>query len=91
MVLFALLDQLLHPVNRGGGTARLGDEHLALLVDDEDAALGALGRLLQANGLDERGGRVAQQRVGQVLLGLEGGVGLGRVGAQAVDGETIGG
>ncbi len=69
----------------------LGDEDLAVLVDDKDAALGALGRLLEANGVNEGGGRVAQQRVGQLLLLLEGGVCLGRVGAQAVDGEAAGG
>ena len=90
VLLLELLDQRLDAVDRGRGAAGLGDEDLAGLVDDEDAALGALGLLAQANGGDEGRLRVAQQRVLQALLLLEGGVGLGRVGAQAVDGEPVG-
>lgn len=85
-----LLDELLHPVNSTLRASGLGNEHLALLVDDKDAALGALGDLLEADGTDERRLGVAQQRVGELLLVLESRVGLGRVGAETVDGQAAG-
>lgn len=56
-------------------TARLSSKDFARLVDDEDAARGTLSTF-QANGRDECSRRVAEERVGQVLLGLEGRVGL---------------
>lgn len=88
--LFKLLDKLLHPLNSASRAAGLCDEHLALLVDDEDAAQGGLGRLLQVDGPDEGLLGVAQEGVGELLLLLEVGVGLGRVGAESVDGEAAG-
>ena len=88
--------QIGHNLLDGGdsavGRAGLGDEDLAGLVDDKNTARGtAAGRLAQANGVDEGLGRVAQQGVGQPLVGLEGGVGLGGVVGEAVDGEAGGG
>jgi hypothetical protein len=83
-------DELLDYIDsRSGATWGTGQD-LAGLVDDENPAGGALGRLLEANGANQRGVGVAEKRVGQVLLLLEGSVGLGRVGGQAVDGESTG-
>lgn len=89
LLLLELLNKGLDPVGRGRGHAGLRDQHLALLVDNKDTALGRLGALLEADGLDEGRLGVAQQRVRELLLLLELGVVLGRVGAQAVDGETV--
>ena len=83
-------DNLLDDADGALGRAGLGGQDLAGLVDDEDAPGRALGLLLEADGVDQGGGRVAQQRVGQLLLRLEGRVGLLRVGRQAVDGEPGG-
>lgn len=88
--LLAPLHQLAHRLHRGSRAARLRQQHLAGLVDGEDAAQGRLGRLLEADGRQQRCSRVAQERVRQLLLVLEGGVGLGRVSAQAVDGQAAG-
>lgn len=87
------LDELLDDGDGRVGPARLGGQDLGALVDDEDAADGALcvAGLGEAEGADERGGGVAEEGVGQVLLGLEGGVGAGGVGREAVDGEAGGG
>lgn len=68
--------------------ARLGKDDLAGLVDDKDAALGAFGRLLEPDGGYQGRVRVAEERVGQLLLLLECCVLLGRVGRQAVDGQA---
>lgn len=89
--LLGLLHQLLDPVMGANGASCLSDEDLAILVNDKDASLSARGGLLQANGSNERVAGVAEKRVGKLLLLLEGGVGLGRVGAQAVDGEAVSG
>lgn len=83
-----LFDQLLHGREGAGGAAGLGEQDLAVLAHDEDAALGALGRLLEADGADQGRRGVAQQRVGKLLLLLELGVGRGAVGGQAIDGEA---
>jgi hypothetical protein len=89
--LLQLLNELLYPLNSASRAAGFGDEHLALLVDDKDTALGALGCLLQVDGADEGLLGVAEERVGQLLLVLEVGVGLRRVCAKTVDGEAAGG
>lgn len=83
-------DDLLDGINSSSRATGLGEDDLAGLVDNKDAALGALGRLLEADGGDQGRGWVAEERVGQLLLLLEGGVGLGRVGRQAVDGQAAG-
>lgn len=49
-----LLNELLHSVDGALGASRLGNEHLTLLVNDKDTALGAFGDLLEADGTDER-------------------------------------
>lgn len=72
-----LFNQSLDSIRSSSRTARLGNKHLALLADDKHATLGSLGLLLQANGRDESRPGVAQEGVGQLLLLLEGGVGLG--------------
>jgi hypothetical protein len=81
-------DNLLDGIDSARRAAWLGKNDLAGLVDDKDAALGALGRLLKPDRGDEGRVRVAEERVGQPLLLLEGRVGLGRVGREAVDGQT---
>lgn len=73
-------NNLLDGINSAGRAARLGQDDFAGFIDDKDAALGALGRFLQPDGGDQRRVRVAEERVGQLLLVLEGGVGLGGVG-----------
>ena len=73
-------NDLLDGIDSASRAAGLGKDDLARLVDDEDAALGALGRFLEPDSGDQSCARVAEQRVGQLLLLLEGGVGLGRVG-----------
>lgn len=88
--LLQLLDKRLDALRRRRRAAGLGDQHAALLVHDEDAALRALGLFLEADGRDERRRRVAQQRVRQLLLLAEGRVGFGRVAAETVDGEPVG-
>lgn len=82
------VDQLLDDFDGSSGTTGLSCQDLAVLVDDKDAPGGALGRLLEANGGDEGLGGVAEQCVGQLLLGLEGRVGLGAVGRKTIDGEA---
>lgn len=81
-------NDLLDSIHRRSRTTGLSQENLTLLGDRKDAALGALWGLLQSDGADERGCGIAEERVGQVLLGTEGGVCLWRVGREAVDGET---
>lgn len=66
-------------------TARFDSQDFTFLVDDEYASLRALGDFLEPDGLDEAGARVAEKRIGEVLLRFEGGVGFGAVGAEAVD------
>lgn len=83
-------EQPLGRLERGRRAAWLGDEHLAGLVDGKDATLGPLWSLGEADGGDELAGWIAEERVGQALLLLEGGVGFGRVGAEAVDGVAGG-
>lgn len=85
-----LLDKRLDAIDSALRTAGLGDKHLAILADDKDTALDALGALLETNGTDEGKVGVAEQGVLQLLLGVEGGVGLGGVGAEAIDGEAVG-
>lgn len=72
-------------------TARLDSQNFTFLVDDEHASLRAFGDFLEPDGLDEAGARVAEERVGEVLLRFEGGVGFGAVGAEAVDCQAGGG
>ena len=86
--LTASFDKLLDDRNGAIRTASLGGEDLASLVNNKDTTGGTLGCLLEANGFDEGGARVAEQRVGQLLVGLEGSIGLGRVGGKTVNGET---
>lgn len=47
-----LLDQRLDAFDGRSGPSSLGDQDFALLVDGKDAALGALGLLLEADGGD---------------------------------------
>ena len=68
---------------RAGRATRLRQQHLAGLVDNKHTTSGALWCLLQTNSPDECLCRVAEECVGQFLLGLEGRVRLG-----AVVGET---
>lgn len=71
------------PLHRVDGRLRaslLGRQNLALLVNHEDAALGLLLHG-HADGGDEEVLWVAEEGVGEVLLGFEGGVRLGAVGA----------
>jgi hypothetical protein len=86
----APIHDLLNHSNSPIRASRLGRKNLASLVYNEHTALGAL-RALQADSRDERLGRIADQRVGQVLLGLERCVGLGAIGGQSVDREAAGG
>ena len=86
-----LLDHSLNGVYRRLRPARLSSEHFAALVDDEDAARGALRCFLESDRADERRTRVAKQRVGQALLGLERRVGFGAVGREAVYAQASGG
>lgn len=79
-------DEFGDDVHGGVGSAGLSSKDFSRLVDDKDAAGGSLGGLLETDGADEGGAGVTQQGVGKLLLLLEGGVGLGRVGGQAVDG-----
>lgn len=90
-LLLKLLNKSLDSINGALGAASLGYKDLALLADNKDTALCATRALLQANGGNERLLGVAEQRVLELLLVLEGGVGLGRVSAEAVDEEAIGG
>jgi hypothetical protein len=85
-----LLNELLDSVDGGSRAASLGNKHLAVLVDNKHTSLGALGGLLQTNGSNKSLARVTEQGVWKLLLLLEGGVGLGGVIAQAVDGEAVG-
>lgn len=89
-LLLKLLNKSLDSVNSALGATSLGDEDLALLADNKDAALSAAGALLQANGGNERLLGVTEKRVLELLLVLEGGVGLGRIRAEAVDEEAVG-
>lgn len=59
-------------------------EHLPGLIHYEDSAFGLSGRG-HANGGNESVFGVAEQGIGEGLLGLEGGVRFGAVGAEAVD------
>lgn len=88
-LLLELGNKLLNSVNSGSRTSRLGNKNLALLINNKYTTLGALGRLLQANGLNEGRLGVTKKRVRELLLLLECGVCLGRVGAEAIDGKTI--
>jgi hypothetical protein len=83
----------LNDINSRSRSSRLSSEHLAIFPDDEYASLRALpaARLTQPDRFDQVSFGVAQQRVGEVLLCLEGCVGLWGVGGQAVDREAGGG
>ena len=65
-------------------------EHHLLPFNHKHAALSALGRLLEPDRLDESSARIAKQSIGQVLLGFEGSICFGTVGAEAVDCEAGG-
>jgi hypothetical protein len=91
LVLGITVHELPDDLDSRGRTAGLSSEHLAGLVHDEDATSGARECLLHANGRDERLLGVAQECVGQLLLGLEGGVCLWTVVGEAVDAVAGGG
>jgi hypothetical protein len=64
-------------------------ENLPAFINDEDASLRLLGRLvLEANGADEGVAWVAEKVVGEALFGLEGCVRLWAVRGEAVYRET---
>lgn len=71
------------------GTSRLSNEDLALLVHNKDTAGCSLGCLLQTDCINEGLLGVAEKGVRQLLLLLEGRVGLGRVRAETEDGESV--
>jgi hypothetical protein len=73
-------NNLLDGVNSASRAARLGKDDFAGLVDDKDASLRALRRLLEPDGGDQGRIWIAEKRVRELLLLLEGRVGLGRVG-----------
>lgn len=81
----ALGHNLLYSINGGIRTSLLTNQDLATLVDGEDTANGSLRGLLQTNGADKTIAWVAKQFIGKILLGLESGVGLGRVARKTVD------
>lgn len=83
-------EDLLGHINGSLRASFLSSQNLSALIDDEDATgCSALSRL-EANCCDEGAGRVAEQRVLELLLGLESGVGLGAVGGEAVDVKAAG-
>ena len=88
LLLVVTANQGLDDVDGALRATGLGREDLALLVHNKDAPLRPLGVLRQADGADERGGRVAQERVRQLVLGAERGVGLARVAREPEDGEA---
>lgn len=63
----------------------LGRKHLTTLVHYKHTSSRALRWLLQSNGANQGGRWVAEESVGQLLLVLEVGVGLGAVGAEPID------
>lgn len=69
-------NDLLNHLDRVFWPAGFRSENLAVLVDDEDAPRCAFGSLLEADRADEGGAGIAQERVGQLLLSLESGVGF---------------
>lgn len=81
-------DKFLNGIHSGIRTASFAQQDLALLVHGEHAASGSLGRLLESNGTNEGGTGVAEEGVGQILLGLEGGIGLGGISGETVDGQS---
>lgn len=81
----AAIHELLYDRDGTVGASGLGCQHFALFIDDEDAACGALGGLLEANCGNECLGRVAEKRVLELLLRLEGRVRLGAVVGETVD------
>lgn len=68
--------------------ARLRSQHFAFLVHNEDTPSSALGSFLQANSRDKCLRWVAQQAIRELLLGLEGRVGLGAVIGKTKDAEA---
>lgn len=77
-----------HHVDGPLGTTLLQGRHFAGLVDDDHAPTRAFGWFLHADGSDQLPGRIAEKRVWERLFGSKGGVGFGRVGAEAVDRKT---
>lgn len=84
-----LVDKSLNSVKSTLWASRLSNENLALLANNKDTSGCSLGRLLETNGANKSLLGVTQQRVRKLLLLLEGCVGLGRVGAETVDGQTV--
>jgi hypothetical protein len=91
LILLGIRHKFLHSIHSGIRAACLAKQHLALLIHGKDAAGGSLGGLLEANGTDEGGTGVAEQRIGQVLFRLEGSIGFGRISRETVDGQSRGG
>ena len=83
---------LLNRIDRSLRAAPLRHNHLPALIDGKNAALRLLGRaVLHADGGDEGVGWVAEEGVGEGLLGFEGGVCFRAVAGEAVDGVAGGG
>jgi hypothetical protein len=59
--------------------AWLGSEDLSGLVDNEDTAGGTGRGLLEIDGGNQGGAGITEERIWEVILLLEGGVGLGRI------------
>lgn len=78
-VILGIGDNLLNCVHSGIWATGLSKQDFALLIHGENTAGRSLGGLLESNGCNKCGLRVANQRIWQVLSCLEGGVGLGRV------------
>lgn len=81
--------QLLDGFDSGIGPTLLKKETFTILVHGKNSSDGALWNFLQAQRSNQSGAGVAEEGILQVLLGLEGGVGLGRIGGQAIHGETV--
>lgn len=84
-----LVDKSLNTVKSTLWASRLSNENLALLANNKDTASCSLGCLLETNGANESLLGVTQQRVRELLLLLESCVGLGRVGAETINSQTI--
>lgn len=84
-----LVDKSLNTVKSTLWASRLSNENLALLANNKDTSSCSLGRLLETNGANESLLGVTQQRVRELLLLLESCVGLGRVGAETINSQTI--
>lgn len=72
-------NKLLHSLDSSIRATGKASQNLAVLIDSKDAPDCSLGLLLESDFCDQRGTSVAEKRIGQVLLGFESGIRLGRV------------